>query len=422
MSRTRLHATLLLGVLLAACATNREPAQTQFSTLSFLAFGDTGYHYDYLEPKVLDKALSPEQYLEGERKKWSGDKLPIEDFKPAPLHRLESTGGMVMASGLEPVAKAMRNYCEDAGCAFAVMLGDNIYPNGATLGADGHDDATRFRTLFTEPFGTLGARQPGFAIYPTLGNHDWRTSRAGAEAEVAFLRENPPFKMGGLFYRVLPPAAHGQVEIFVIDTHVMLAGTTVYEDKLDSNGSELPTDELEQPDAWAKPSNDAERGMQQWLDDALRSSTARWKIVIGHHPLWSSSGGKFEQARALRRLVLPTLCRYADAYLAGHEHTLEVHTDDCSQGLGQATDVPLLQVVSGAGAKQRGVNRLFAARQLRKYPQLRSVTTTGMVWGFTHLTLDADQLTVRVITTPNDGRGTPVETHVSKYRHRSSVQ
>ena len=52
--------------------------------------------------------------------------------------------------------------------------------------------------------------------------------------------------------------------------------------------------------------------MAQWLEAALRESTARWKIVIGHHPIWSSAGSKFQQARMLRRLILPALCRYAD--------------------------------------------------------------------------------------------------------------
>jgi hypothetical protein len=66
--------------------------------------------------------------------------------------------------------------------------------------------------------------------------------------------------------------------------------------------------------------------MASWLEEALRTSTARWKFVVGHHPIWSSSGSKFEQGRALREMILPAMCRYADAYLVGHDHTLEIHT------------------------------------------------------------------------------------------------
>ncbi len=34
--------------------------------------------------------------------------------------------------------------------------------------------------------------------------------------------------MDGLFYRVQPPAGHGEVEVFAIDTEVLLSSTTVY--------------------------------------------------------------------------------------------------------------------------------------------------------------------------------------------------
>src|SRR5690606_41821644 len=80
--------------------------------------------------------------------------------------------------------------------------------------------------------------------------------------------------------------------------------------------------------------------------------------------LWSSAGSKFEQARALRRLILPTLCRYADLYLAGHEHTLEVHTDDCSKATAQSDLEPLPQIVSGAAAKMRPINTAFMRNQM----------------------------------------------------------
>ena len=52
------------------------------------------------------------------------------------MHRL-ANGGYVPASGMMPVARAMRAYCQTTRCDAGMMLGDNIYPDGATLGADG---------------------------------------------------------------------------------------------------------------------------------------------------------------------------------------------------------------------------------------------------------------------------------------------
>ena len=159
--------------------------------------------------------------------------------------------------------------------------------------------------------------------------------------------------------------------------------------------------------------------MVQWLEQSLRESRARWKIVIGHHPLWSSAGSKFEQAKAMRRLLLPVLCRYADAYLAGHEHTLEIHTDNCATAVPGANLPPLPQLVSGAAAKQRPLNSWFMAHQAKKSPELTTLYAKGIVWGFLHLTLQQDQATVTVITTPNDGSGTTAVEYTQTFPHRT---
>src|SRR5262249_27389324 len=160
------------------------------------------------------------------------------------------------------------------------------------------------------------------------------------------------FYMQGLFYRVQPPGARGEVEIFAIDTQMLLAAQKIPEAALADDGSEASSTEVEEFEPWSVPQTDAERNMVAWLESALASSTARWKIVIGHHPRWSTAGSKFQQARALRKLILPTLCRHADLYLAGHEHTLEVHEDDCSDATGRKM-TPLPNVVSGSASKMR---------------------------------------------------------------------
>lgn len=404
----RLRHALTVGVaLLGACTSveaprNAAPVAGRTAPVTILAFGDTGYHYDYLEPEDYETVVSEQQFLEKERLDWIEDRRPIAELAYPPMFRLPRNGSIVAASGLAPVAKAMKSYCASAECDFAVMLGDNIYPDGATANADGRD-AQRFQDLFVEPFGDLGKGRDDFRIYSVLGNHDWRTSREGAQAQIDFLAKTPPFYIDGLMYRVQPPAGNGDVEIFAIDTEVLLSSTTVHKAELAEDASEAPSERVEKPLAWAVPQSEAERNMVRWLEDALRSSKARWKIVLGHHPLWSTAGSKFEQARTLRRLILPTLCRYADVYLAGHEHTLEVHTDGCrTPEVGDRVD-PLPQVVSGSAAKMRPTNSAFIEHQLARYPQLRTLYAKGLTWGFAHLTIDGDQLVVRIIETPTDG-------------------
>ncbi len=410
---TRRILPVLLALTIAACA--QQPR-----TIEFLAFGDSGYHYDYLDPEDEPGPQTYEAFVEAERLDWLDDKRPPAEFKPPPAYRVPRTGSWIAASGQAAVANAMRQYCgAGVGCEFAVMLGDNIYPDGATAGADGRDDSERFRKIFHEPYAPLAAFADEFRIYVTLGNHDWRTSREGAMAQVRYHETTRPFYMDGIRYKVAPTGDPRDLEVFVLDTHVLLAGVTVLEDELADDGSELHTEEVDPPSPWSLPQTEDERAMVAWLEQNLADSPARWKVVIGHHPLWSSAGSKFQQARALRGLILPALCRHADLYLAGHEHTLELHTDDCREVPEAQGRKPLAHVVSGAAGKQRPLNTAFARHQLAANPQFRSIWAGGLLWGFAHVTLESDQATIRLVTTPDDGSGVPELAFEHRFDRRS---
>ncbi|WCL53294.1 metallophosphoesterase [Gimibacter soli] len=406
MLKSSLLRTAALLPLLAApaCAADKD------AEIGFIAFGDSGYHYGYMDPKEYKKPLKTlEEFTAAEKADAAEDYLPLESFQMPPAYFHPEIGGYVTASGQDAVARAMTAYCEKALCQFATLAGDNIYPDGATAGADGKDDGKRFEDIFAVPYADFGKDMPDFKIYAALGNHDWDTSREGAMAQVAYLEQSSKFYMDGIFYRVSPPATNGEVEIFVIDTDVMLAGLEVREAMLNPDGSEVKDTPVDQPDEWIKPANDAERNMAKWLEDAMASSTAKWKLVVAHHPLWSSAGGKFEQARVLRRVLLPTLCKYADAYLSGHEHSMEMHETSCAAATGNPDAQPLPEILSGAAAKQRPLNPNFMAYQEKTYPEYKPYYRRGMVWGFAHVSLKGDEAKVTVLTTPNDESGTPVE-------------
>jgi tartrate-resistant acid phosphatase type 5 len=412
-----LAALLLLG----ACAAPGPGPQTTAApprTTAFIAFGDTGYRLDYLDAEDLT-SRSPAQFVAEARAKWIKEKRPPAEFTPPPM--ASAAGSTVAASGLMPTARAMDSWCRANACQFGVMLGDNIYPDGATLGADGRDDAKRFQDMFVEPYGKFGWGNPDFRIYSVLGNHDWHTSRAAALLQVDFLKNTRPFFMDGLTYAAVPGGTGGEVEVFALDTHVLLAGEKVLDDKLADDGSEIATTRLETPDAWAVPATPSERAMIADLQRRLQASKARWKIVIGHHPLWSSSGGKFQQSRALRAALLPVLCRDADMYLAGHEHTLELATDDCSTATPGERRAPLPAIVTGAAGKQRPLNTAFMAHQAANNPQYQAIHARGMVWGFTYISLTGNTATVKVISTPDDGSGTTRVETTQRFQRRTGL-
>ena len=86
-------------------------------------------------------------------------------------------------------------------------------------------------------------------------------------------------------------------------TGLILGGTTVYNAKLADDGSEIRHTELKENDPWARPATELEADQVAWLEAAMQSSDAKWKFLLAHHPVWSSSGNKFEQGQALRRLL-----------------------------------------------------------------------------------------------------------------------
>jgi tartrate-resistant acid phosphatase type 5 len=397
-----------LLLLLSACVgTPRSADDRNDNTLDvgILIFGDSGFHLDYPRQWDYDRPFPTEaEYRQYELQKWLNDKRPIADFESVPLDISPVTGSIVPASGMRQVSTAMSDFCRNsATCNFGLMLGDNIYPRGATLGADGVLDSIRFDDILSKPFGHLVDHPENFLTYAVLGNHDWFNGRAAGFAQIKYLENADGFYMDGPFYSVKPPAGMGQVELFVIDTDMILATVPVYEAHLNADGSERASDVVAIPEYVVEPMSNAERNIIQWLERGLRQSTARWKFVVAHHPLWSSKAEKFQQTRALRNLILPTVCRYADGYFAGHAHTLEIHTDSCAAALGEPTELPLVQVISGAASRQRPLHTSFMRHQDLKYPEHKTIDAKGMLWGFAYLHIKGDTAKVTMMSVPDDG-------------------
>ena len=411
-------ATTLLSVL-ALTLSSPGMAQDDDYDISFVALGDTGYIPAYDTPDA-DDPIHRElgDYLAMEAEDWREHNGDLTGFRPTPWTFETASGGFMAASGMYPVAMAAKEVCLRKGCDFGALLGDNIYPDGATLGADGISDARRFREMLDQPFGRFASGLPDFTFYAMMGNHDWHISREATDAQLDYLRQHPAFTMPDLFYRAVPKGMEGQLEIFVIDTEMLLAGTEVHEDQLDAAGNEIVDTPLEEWPDFVRASNDRERRMVAWLGEALASSNAKWKIVMGHHALWSSGGSKYEKARALRKLMLDPICRYADAYIAGDDHLIEAYTDDCSTVSGAPAE-PVPMFVSGAGSKYRQQHVPFAEKQIAANPQMTNLFSRGSTWGFLHVGIGADTLDATLYSTPADQSGRPVEEARFTFPHRS---
>jgi len=171
-----------------------------------------------------------------------------------------------------------------------LMLGDNIY--GAWWGGGNKKD---FEAKFDRPYAELLRR--GVTFRAALGNHDTR-HRDGQELIEAYDRFHIAGPLGYYSFTAgewFPAAgaaglddkkkAAPLIEFFVINT------VRLEKDKQD-------------PEQLA------------WLEKALAASRARWRIVYGHHPLYST-GKRHGGDERLRAKLEPLLASDAAAGAAG---------------------------------------------------------------------------------------------------------
>lgn len=190
--------------------------------------------------------------------------------------------------GQRAVADAMVRRAATEPPDLVLSLGDNFYPKGVATATDRLWDE-RFRSVY----GDAALETPWFAV---LGNHD---HRGNVSAEVAHSGIDPKWHMPQRYFNhVQPVGGQTDLELFFLDTTTLAAD----EDMLSA--------ELADPE------------QLQWLEGALAKSTARWRIVAGHHPVFS--GGRHGNTPVLVRYLKPLLERHGvQAYLNGHDHDLQ---------------------------------------------------------------------------------------------------
>lgn len=208
--------------------------------------------------------------------------------------------------GQQAVADAMARRARETPIHLMLSVGDNFYVDGV----ESTDDSKweRFEEVYDDP----ALQVP---LHATLGNHD---HLGDPDAQVAYGRKNPRWVMPARHYDFTRTLADGtQAHYFAIDSTPIHSGWSGHEEQL------------------------------AWLDGALARSTARWKIVFGHHPMYTNSGRENDEAM-LERLE-PLFTRHGvDVYFAGHDHILEL--------LRPVNGVQY--VVSGGGGGPEGMGRV----------------------------------------------------------------
>jgi acid phosphatase len=237
--------------------------------------------------------------------------------------------------GQSDVAKAMDRKAIKDPVEFVILLGDNFYWWGVESVDDPQWD-TKFEKMYSYP-----SLQVPF--YASLGNHDHYGNQF---AQVRYTGKSSRWKMPAAYYTFSVMLDDSlQVQFFALDT------TPIVSQKKDSINQ------------------------LQWLNEQLRTSKADWKIVYGHHPVYSS--GHYGIDKHLVKVLEPVFRKYkVNLYMSGHDHDLELIKS------GPET----FYLISGTGSETRSVNAgknsIFASSSL----------------GFAWISILKDELTIEFIS------------------------
>lgn len=195
------------------------------------------------------------------------------------------------------VSTTMAKAARTMGINFVASTGDNFYPEGVISVQD-----PLWKSSFEDIY-TAHVLQASW--YPVLGNHDYA---GNPQAEIDYSKISRRWRMPSRYYTVEESAEDGTKILFVF------TDTSPFEKGYHSNKNEPFGSNIRSQDTALQ---------RKWIDSTLRNSDARWKIVFGHHPLYTS-GPRKERKNDVAAALQPTLeSAGADIYIAGHEHILE---------------------------------------------------------------------------------------------------
>jgi len=241
---------------------------------------------------------------------------------------------------------------------FVVSTGDNFYDCGVK---DEHD--LQWELSFETVYHQKSLQIPWYAV---LGNHDYMLN---PEAQVVYTQKSRRWKMPSRFYhQTLKIGPLEEALLVFIDTNTMISEHYHELSPLNIQGQDM--------------------GRQlQWLEESLRSSRAKWKLVFGHHVLFSGGSMHGNNPELIERLT-PIFEQYGvQAYFCGHEHDLQ-HLKPKGK---------THYFVSGAGSEIRETDPLpytaFCASEngfldvviLEDFMQVRFIQSDGTVINSAHI-------------------------------------
>jgi acid phosphatase len=235
------------------------------------------------------------------------------------------------------VAKQMGRTAAAQKTSFVITCGDNYHGSGISS-----EDSPRWKTEYEDIYSNPALMIPWYA---SLGNHD---NRGKADAEIAYSKLSSRWKMPARYYAHTEKIDGANEALFVhLDTSPFVAAYRKKGSSYHVKGQD-PKAQL------------------HWLESVLAASRARWKIVIGHHPIYAAAATHGDTEELIAD-VLPVLEKNGvRIYFCGHDHVLQhlVHGE-------------INFFVCGGGSSYRKVNQRDDVRFGAGSAGFLSMTLTG---------------------------------------------
>ena len=219
-----------------------------------------------------------------------------------------------VAKGIEKIIENLKKK-HLKNISFIVGLGDNIYEYGVNSVSD-----KQFKTKFEKPYKNINKK-----FYMSLGNHDYSYPeleegfQQSPQHQIDYTNMSKKWFLPSKYYKYSYNIEKGsKVDFFVIDTNI---------------------------DRMEKKEQDTQL---KYLIDMINKSTAKWKILYGHHP-WRSVAGHGHAEEELevyfRKLIKGTKKNSIDLYMCGHDHNKQYIE------LTYNKDITIPLIVCGTGGK-----------------------------------------------------------------------
>jgi hypothetical protein len=130
------------------------------------------------------------------------------------------------------------------------------------------------------------------------GNHDWHYGKQGALSQIEYYKKNNKWQLESFYYSKIIGSAH----FIFIDTTMLCPELSYY----------LTGQKFSQEDCDTQ---------YEWILKTLSNSDCDWIVVFGHYPVYSS--GENGSTKALLKLELIMQEYNVDAYICGHDHSLQ---------------------------------------------------------------------------------------------------